>query len=279
MLTIMAAFALAPEVFRLWTGDAPGALGNTEKDVPTLTLFRAAKPSASLIVVCPGGGYGMLAQHEGRDYALFLNRLGVSAAVLRYRLGSEGYRHPTMLLDAARSMRFVRAHAKEWGVDPNKIGIMGSSAGGHLASTLLTHFDAGSTTSDLIDRESSRPDFGILCYAVISMGQHAHSGSRESLLGKNPSPSLLQELSNEKQVTAQTPPCFLWTTGDDAAVPAQNSLAFAEALSAVKVPYELHIFPRGAHGLGLGGAPDSSKLHPWTGQLHRWLVEQGWAPS
>ncbi|MEZ0324416.1 MAG: alpha/beta hydrolase, partial [Fimbriimonas sp.] len=195
---------------------------------------------------------------------------------LRYRLGSEGYRHPSMLQDAARAVRFARAHEEEWGVEGKKIGIMGSSAGGHLASTLLTHFDAGSKASqDLIERENSRPDFGILCYAVITMGSFGHSGSRENLLGQDPAPELLENLSNERQVTAQTPPCFIWTTADDSAVPAQNSLAFAEALNKQKVPYELHVYPHGPHGLGLGGVPDSETLHPWTSELRRWLRELG----
>jgi acetyl esterase/lipase len=271
----MAALALAPEVFRLWSGDAPGALGQAEKDVPTLTLYKPEKQTGTMVVVCPGGGYGMLAQHEGRDYALFLNRLGITAAVLRYRLGSEGYRHPAMLDDAARAVRFARANADKWGIDSKKIGIMGSSAGGHLAATLLTHFEPiAANAEDPVERVSSRPDFGILCYAVITMGPFSHAGSRENLLGKNPSEALLEDLSNEKRVTPQTPPCFIWSTGDDAAVPVQNSLAFAQALAAAKVPYELHVYPHGPHGLGLGGPPDSEKLLPWTNDLRRWLAER-----
>jgi acetyl esterase/lipase len=201
----------------------------------------------------------------------------VTALVLRYRLGSSGYRHPSMLQDAARAMRLARLRAGEWSFEAGKIGIMGSSAGGHLASTLMTHFDSGAAnSSDPIERQSSRPDFGILCYAVISLGAFGHSGSRENLLGKNPAAELVEELSNERRVTAETPPCFLWSTGDDAAVPVRNSLEFALALGTAGVPYELHVYPHGSHGLGLGGPPESDHLLPWTGELARWLKESGW---
>ncbi|MBC8065513.1 MAG: alpha/beta hydrolase [Chlorobia bacterium] len=263
---------------RLWEGDAPGALGKAAKDVPTLTSYLPTKPCGSTIIVCPGGGYGMLAEHEGKDYALWLNRLGVSAFVLKYRLGSDGYRHPAMLNDAARAMRTVRSRAKEWGIDPKRIGIMGSSAGGHLTSTLLTHFDDGNLSSaDTIERASSRPDFGVLCYAVISLGPVSHGGSKENLLGKNPDPKLVENLSNELQVTANTPPTFLWSTADDSAVPVENSILFATACRKFKVPIELHIYESGPHGIGLQGKPDSDNLHPWTKELARWLNSKGWA--
>lgn len=272
-LTVMQGTSL-----RLWEGDAPGALGKAAKDVPTLTPYIPDKPCGSAVVICPGGGYGMLAGHEGKDYALWLNRLGVTAFVLKYRLGSDGYRHPSMLQDAARAMRMVRSRAEEWGIDPRKIGIMGSSAGGHLASTMLTHFDSGKAdASDLLEKVSSRPDFGILCYAVISMGALTHQGSRENLLGKNPDPRLVLDLSNELQVTPNTPPTFLWSTADDDAVPVGNSLAFAEACRKHKVPVELHIYESGPHGIGLQGSPDSDSLHPWTRELARWLKSRGWA--
>jgi acetyl esterase/lipase len=265
--------------FPLWPDGAPGALGSAEKDIPTLTPYlpAAANPSGAAVVICPGGGYGMLASHEGPDYARFLNEAGVVGFVLKYRLGSSGYRHPVMLQDAARAVRLVRARANEWGVDPKRIGIMGSSAGGHLASTLVTHFDAGKPDSaDPIERQSSRPDLGILCYAVISMGKFTHEGSKHNLLGSNPSPELVRELSNELQVTKDTPPCFIWHTWEDRAVPVENSLQFAQALQSVNVPYDLHIYQKGQHGIGLG-APyaDRTKRHPWTGDLLFWLKVQG----
>ncbi len=180
-------------------------------------------------MVLPGGGYGGLASHEGKDYALWLNQAGITAFVLKYRLGSSGYRHPIMLNDAARAIRTVRSHADEWKIDPKRIGIMGSSAGGHLASTMLTHFDGGKTDdADEIERQSSRPDLGILCYPVITMGEYTHQGSRNNLLGQNPPEELVKLLSNELQVTPQTPPTFLWHTAEDGAVPVENSLMFAD---------------------------------------------------
>ncbi len=277
LATVIAATLMQTTSFPLWKDDAPGALGKADHDIPTLTPYIPAEPNGTAVVVCPGGGYGALASHEGKDYALWLNRLGIMAFVLKYRLGSNGYRHPVMLNDAARALRTVRTQSKGWGLDPKKIGIMGSSAGGHLASTLLTHFDAGNPNSaDVIERTSSRPDFGILCYAVISFGKYAHVGSRENLIGKTPDPELVKNLSNELQVSAQTPPTFLWSTADDQAVPVENSLLFAEALRAKKVPFDLHVYESGPHGIGLQGKPDSDNLHPWTKELARWLKSKGW---
>ena len=241
--------------FPLWPDGAPGALGKADKDVPTLTVFLAdpAKATGAAMVICPGGGYGGLAPHEGEQYARWLSENGVAGFVLKYRLGSAGYRHPVMLQDAARAVRTVRARAGDWQLDPKRIGIMGSSAGGHLASTLLTHFDAGKPDAeDVIERQSSRPDLGILCYAVITMGQFTHQGSKNNLLGKEPSPELVRNLSNELQVTKETPPCFIWHTYEDNAVPVENSLQFAEALRRAKVPFDLHIYQQGGHGMGLG---------------------------
>jgi acetyl esterase/lipase len=184
-----------------------------------------------------------------------------------------------MLQDASRAMRLVRANAGQWNLDPRRIGIMGSSAGGHLASTLLTHFDAGQTNSaDVVERQSSRPDLGILCYAVITMGHFTHSGSRNNLLGKTPEPELLRDLSNELQVTKDTPPCFLWHTYEDNAVPVENTLQFAAALRQAGVPFDLHIYQKGGHGQGLGSRDwDPAKRLPWTADLAYWLKLQGWA--
>ncbi len=255
----------------LWPSGAPGALGDQDKDIPTLTPYLPDQDMATgaAIVICPGGGYGGLAKHEGEGYALWLNQHGVAGFVLKYRLGSNGYRHPIMLQDAARAVRLVRAKAAAWKIDPARIGIMGSSAGGHLASTLLTHFDSGKPEAeDLIERQSSRPDLGILCYAVITMGPNTHTGSRRNLLGDSPSPELLQLLSNEKQVTANTPPCFIWHTYEDKAVKVENSLDFALAMRQAGVPFDLHIYQKGGHGMGLG------KDHPWPNDCLFWLKAQ-----
>ena len=264
----------------LWPQGAPGALGNQDKDIPTITPYLpdAAVATGAAMVICPGGGYGGLAAHEGNDYALWLNQQGVAGFVLKYRLGSAGYRHPRMLEDASRAVRYVRAKAADWKVDPKRIGIMGSSAGGHLASTLLTHFDAGKPDADdVIERQSSRPDLGILCYAVITMGEHTHSGSRNNLLGKDPSPELIKLLSNELQVTRQTPPTFLWHTAEDTAVPVENSLDFAAALRKAGVPFDLHVYQKGRHGLGLADKPPFNKVHPWANDCLFWLKERGFA--
>jgi acetyl esterase/lipase len=259
---------------RLWPEGAPGALGNEEKDVPTLTPYLPDPSNATgaAVVICPGGGYGGLAPHEGKDYALWLNELGIAGFVLKYRLGSNEYRHPRMLEDAARAVRLVRAKAGDWKVDAKRVGIMGSSAGGHLASTLLTHFDSGNPQgADPIERQSSRPDLGILCYAVISMGTNTHQGSKNNLLGKDPSPELVKLLSNELQVTPQTPRCFIWHTYEDAAVKVENSLDFAAALRKAGVPFDLHIYQDGRHGIGLANG------HPWTKDCAYWLKLQGFA--
>jgi acetyl esterase/lipase len=230
-------------------------------------------------VICPGGGYGHLADHEGSHYARWFNEQGIAGFVLKYRLGPAGYRHPAMLQDAARALRIVRARAEEWKLDPKRIGIIGSSAGGHLASTLLTHFDAGKPdASDPIERVSSRPDLGVLCYPVITMGELTHGGSKKSLLGDNPPPELIRELSNELQVTKDTPPCFLFHTAEDKAVPVENSLNFASALKKNTVPFELHVYEHGPHGVGLGSKVyGGGERHAWTFECVRWLKERGFA--
>jgi acetyl esterase/lipase len=264
----------------LWPDGAPGALGTSSNDIPTLTPYLpdATNATGAAMVICPGGGYGGLAPHEGKDYALWLNQHGVTCFVLKYRLGSHGYRHPAMLNDAARAVRWVRANADDYKINPQRVGIMGSSAGGHLAATLLTHFAAGDTNSaNVIERQSSRPDLGILCYAVISLGEFTHKGSRENLLGKNPSPELVQLLSNELQVTTNTPPCFLWTTFEDKAVPMENTLLFAEALRKKHVPFALHVYEKGGHGMGLKDKPPFANPHPWANDCLFWLKERGFA--
>jgi acetyl esterase/lipase len=262
----------------LWPEGAPGALGTADKDVPTLTPYLPSNVAAPIaaIVVCPGGGYGGLAAHEGHDYALYLNQLGVAAFVLKYRLGSQGYRHPAMLMDAQRALRIVRSRAVEWRVDPHRVGIMGSSAGGHLASTALTHFDAGNAdAADPVERQSSRPDLGILCYPVITMGQYTHQGSKRNLLGENPPAELVDLLSNEKQVTGETPPCFVWSTEEDPAVPLENSLQFVQALRRAGVPFDFHVYEKGPHGIGLKDKPPFQNVHPWARDLEFWLKTRG----
>jgi acetyl esterase/lipase len=261
-------------------GQVPLALGtDANRDVPTLTPYWPAngRGTGAAVVICPGGGYGGLAGHEGRDYALWLNERGIAGLVLKYRLGSANYRHPAMMLDVQRAIRVARANAAEWRLDPARIGVMGSSAGGHLAATALTHFDAGdAAAADDIARVGCRPDFGILCYAVISMGPNTHGGSRANLLGQDPTPELIQLLSNELQVTKDTPPTFIWHNADDGAVKVENSLDFAAALSSNKVPFELHVYQKGGHGQGLGKAdPDPAKLLPWTLELKNWLKLRG----
>ncbi|MBK8000185.1 MAG: alpha/beta hydrolase [Verrucomicrobia bacterium] len=268
----------AQQPIPLWPDGAPGALGKSTNDVPTLTPFLPAAGTATgaAIVICPGGGYGGLANHEGADYALYLNQHGVTAFVLKYRLGSHGYRHPRMLEDAQRAIRTVRARAAEWSLDSKRIGIMGSSAGGHLASTALTHFEAGKPdATDPVERHSSRPDLGILCYPVITMGSNTHQGSKNNLLGKDPSPELIELLSSEKQVTATTPPCFIWHTAEDKGVKVENSLEFAAALQKHGVPFDLHVYQKGRHGIGLADKAPFTNAHPWAKDLVFWLKEQG----
>jgi len=265
---------------RLWEGDAPGAKGQRPQDIPTLTPYAAdaAKKTGATMLIFPGGGYGNLAEHEGTGYAEWFAAHGIQAYVLKYRLGSNGYRHPIELGDAARALRMVRAFAKRDGLDPERVGVIGSSAGGHLASTLATHFDAGNpNATDPIERESSRPDLAVLCYAVISFGEFAHAGSRKNLLGENPPAELVQNLSNELQVTKDTPPTFLWHTTEDKTVPVENSLLFAAACRRAGVPFSLHIYEQGPHGLGLVGRKDHP-APPWGGQLLYWFKERKFTP-
>ena len=284
LLTIFTAMSLSTVIYAqdkempLWPNGAPGALGKKMRDIPTITPFPSAAKnnSGSAIVICPGGGYGGLASHEGSTYAQFLQQHGINAFVLKYRLGSAGYRHPIMLGDAARAIRTVRTNAKKWNIDPEKIGIMGSSAGGHLASTMITHFDKGNpNASDPVDRASSRPNVGILCYPVITMGEFTHQGSKRNLLGKNPSKELTDLLSSEKQVRKDTPPTFVWHTAEDRPVPVENSMLFASALRKAAVPFALHIYQKGRHGIGLADKPPFKNVHPWANDLVFWLKEQG----
>jgi acetyl esterase/lipase len=264
-----------PETILLWPNGAPGALGTDDADRPTLTIYRARQSTGTAIIVAPGGGYTNLASnHEGRQVANLLNAAGVTAFVLKYRLGPR-YRHPIELGDAQRAIRLVRSRAQEFGVNADRVGMMGFSAGGHLTATAGTHFDAGKPdAADPIDRMGSRPDFLILAYPVISFDPAiAHAGSVKSLLGDNPDPKLLEDLSNDLRVTPQTPPTFLFHTNADTGVVAENSVRFYLALRRAKVPAELHIFENGPHGVGLALADPA--LSAWSTLLTTWLRGRG----
>jgi acetyl esterase/lipase len=265
-----------PKADLLWPGGAPESQGIEDIDKPSLApyLVLAGRGTGTAVIVCPGGAYGHLAMdHEGDQIAKWLNSLGVSAFVLKYRLGPK-YHHPVELWDAQRAIRIVRFKAAEYRLSPDRIGIMGFSAGGHLASTAGTHFDEGDPANgDPINRVSSRPDFLVLCYPVISFGEFAHQGSRRNLLGENPDPKLVESLSNETQVTARTPPTFLFHTTNDATVPVENSVMFYAALRKAGVPAEMHIYERGPHGVGL--APTDEVLSTWPARLADWLRVRG----
>ena len=269
------AVALAePKTELLWPNGAPGANGTEDKDKPKLIIWSPEKEKncGVGIVVCPGGGYGGLAMdHEGKQIGEWLNSHGITALICDYRHRNKGYGHPAPLQDAQRAIRTARSRAKEFGIEPNKIGVLGFSAGGHLASTAVTHFDAGDEKAeDPIGRVSCRPDFGVLCYAVIAFDQpFTHKGSQNNLLGKDASAELVASLSNEKQVTKETPPCFLWHTYEDTGVPPENSIVFYQAMLKNKVPGELHVYEKGRHGVGLGkNIPGTGD---WSEACIRWL--------
>ncbi len=280
-----------PKTYPLWPDAAPGAQGTdtgsdrNPGDIPTITVYLAPKDKATgaAVVICPGGGYGALAvNHEGHDVAKWLNGLGIAGIVLKYRLGPK-YHHPIELGDVQRALRTVRARASDWGLDPKRVAILGFSAGGHLASTAATHFDAGQTdASDPIDRQSCRPDLAILVYPVIAISTpYGHTGSKRNLLGENPPQELVDLLSNEKQVTKDTPPTFLAHTNEDTGVPAENSILFVLALRNAGVPVEFHLFEKGRHGLGLGTGSAEHRIPPepafqaWPGLCATWLKNHG----
>lgn len=276
------ATAADPEIQLLWPQGAPDAKGDQPADRPTLTVFLPEKQKAvqTAVVICPGGGYGGLAvDYEGRDFAQWFNDFGVAGFVLEYRHRGRGYGHPAPLQDAQRAIRMVRTNAAEWNIDPQRIGIMGFSAGGHLASTAGTHFDAGNpAANDPIDRASCRPDFLILCYPVIALGEpYTHAGSQENLLGKDADPELVKSMSSEKQVTRETPPTFIIQTDEDTTVPAENSVQFYLALRRAGVPAEMHIYRKGPHGVGLAASiPETST---WPDRLKGWMRVQNLLPA
>jgi len=277
--------SMAAEWKPLWPDGAPGSQGAAEQDVPALMAYPASKDSANgcAVLVCPGGGYGGLAMdHEGHQIAAWLNERGISAWILRYRLGTHGYHHPIQKGDVLRAVRIIRHGAGDHGADPTRIGIIGFSAGGHLASTAATHFDFGNPDAlDPIDKVSSRPDFAILCYPVITMDQgFTHMGSRRNLLGPERSndAELVELLSNEKRVTKDTPPTFLFHTTEDTVVPVENAVVFYSALRKSGVAAcEMHVYQKGRHGVGL--AQNDPILASWPARLNDWLATNGFLGS
>ena len=266
-----------PKTELLWPDGAPGALGTEDLDKPAITFYQPSKPQATgtIVVICPGGGYGALAMdHEGHQVARWFTSHGVAAAIVKYRLGPR-YHHPAPLQDVLRAIRLVRSRAVELGVKPDRVGVMGFSAGGHLASSAATLFDlAEARPADGLEAVSSRPDFAILGYPVIVFGADVtHKGSQRNLLGDNPPADLVTRLSTDRQVTAKTPPTFLFHTNEDTGVPPQNSVAFYLALKNAGVPAELHIYEKGAHGVGL--APQDRELSTWPDRLLGWMRGRG----
>jgi acetyl esterase/lipase len=280
-----------PKTYPLWPSGAPGATGSDigdefhAGDIPTITVYLAPteKATGAAILICPGGGYGMLAtDHEGKQVAEWLNSLGIAGIILKYRLAPK-YKHPAPLDDARRAIRMVRFKSKEWRLDPERVGVLGFSAGGHLASTLATHFrEAHPIPGDPINGFTERPDVAILVYPVISfIADFSHQGSARNLLGSNATKEQLTKLSNETQISEKTPPTFLAHTLADTGVPMENSVAFAMALRKHKVPFELHIFERGPHGLGLGKGSKRHNVSPepsfeaWPSLCATWLRSRG----
>lgn len=273
--------AAAQTAVPLWPGGAPGAKGATDADKPTITAFPASKPNGAAMVIFPGGGYEFLAtEHEGNRPAAWFNAVGVSCFVVKYRLGP-AYHHPIEMWDGQRAIRWVRAHARQYGIDTARVGVMGFSAGGHLAATVSTHYDSGNPSApDSVDRHPCRPAWSILGYPVITMdASFTHAGSRKNLLGDSPSRQLVDSLSNEKQVTSRTPPAFLFHAKDDNVVPVRNPQAYFDSLIRHGVEGVLKLYDKGGHGFGLadgqGGAPDDPILATWPGLAGDWMEKMG----
>ncbi len=276
-ICLLSNFASSQETIVLWPGGAPGAVGSEDADIPTIEAHLPGERNntGAAIVVCPGGGYGHLAMdHEGQQVADWLNHRGVAAFILKYRIAPR-YKHPAPIHDAQRAIRTVRSRADEFNINPDKIGVLGFSAGGHLASTALTHFDLGKAgAKDAIDRASCRPDFGVLVYPVVALdGPYAHIGSRNNLLGKNPPQKMIDLFSNHKQIKENTPPVFLFHTNNDTGVPPENSVLFYMGLREKSIPAELHIYEPGKHGLGL--AQSEPALRDWPDRCINWLITRG----
>jgi acetyl esterase/lipase len=291
LLLTMALPALAGEWRNLWPGEAPGAprpAAGTEIvtegwrfreiEVPQYYVFRPEKPNGLCVVILPGGGYGALAgDHEGRQFGEWFAQQGITALVVKYRISGSDvkkYHFPVPQMDARRAIRVARSMAQEWQIDPERIGIMGFSAGGHLASTCLTMFDDTfpEETKDGIDAISCRPSFGILVYPVISMSKpHGHAGSKRRLLGANPPPELVERCDSARQVTGNTPPVLIVHSADDTGVPLRNAQDFIDACVIHKVPVTAHIYSTGGHGYGFAGKGEATG---WTARLAEWLEKR-----
>jgi acetyl esterase/lipase len=271
LLVPLAALHAADTPIPIWPQGAPGALGTTEKDSPTLTPYLPDNPSGAAMLIIPGGGYGRIYEGQAEPFALWLNEQGIAAFVLRYRLGSSGYRYPSQLQDAVEAMRQIREQAAKWKIDPQRIGAMGFSAGGHLVTTLLNRPEDGVVPgADTTGRASPRPDLAVVCYPVISMIAKPHQNSLKNLIGDAPGEELLIQTSSERQVSPGLPPVFLWQTNEDKVVSVEHSLLYAAALREHGIPHELHIYQHGKHGTGLIGTE-----HPWFGDLLFWLRAHG----
>ena len=276
LLVILYASALTaqdPTPIPLWPDGAPGVRGTADGDIPKVTIYLPkGRNTGTGVLIFPGGAYAFLAMgHEGRQIAEWLNHLGVAAFLVQYRIAP--YHHPIEINDATRAMRYVRSHAAEFKVSPDRIGVWGFSAGGHLASALGTHYDAGNSSSpDPIERFSSRPDFMILAYPVIDPLGPAGKGTFENLLGKDADPALIRELSNDLHVNAQTPPTFLMAASDDDAVSPQCAVNFYLALLKSGVPAELHMYETGGHGFGLGST--NPRVSSWGQRVAEWMRDR-----
>lgn len=268
-LFFTSALFAAEKPITLWPNGAPGALGTSPKDIPTLTPYLPAKQSGAAMLLIPGGSYSGIYEGQAEPFALWLNEHGLTVFVLRYRLGSAGYRYPAQLQDAVEAMFQIRGNAERWKIDPKRIGVMGFSAGGHLVSTLIDRPEDG-----MLDGRdyniSPRPDLAILCYPVISMITKPHATSRKMLIGESPDEKLLRQTSSEQQVKPGLPPVFLWHTMEDKMVPVEHAQLYAAALHANGVPHELHLYQHGDHGTGLIGTE-----HPWFADLVFWLRTHG----
>ena len=271
LLAPLAALHAADTAIPIWPHGAPGALGTTEKDSPTLTPYLPDNPFGAAMLIIPGGGYGRIYEGQAEPFALWLNEQGIAAFVLRYRLGTSGYRYPSQLQDAVEAMRQIREQTAKWKIDPHRIGAMGFSAGGHLLTTLLNRPEDGEVPgADTQGRASPRPDIAIVCYPVISMIAKPHQNSLKNLIGDAPGEELLVKTSSERQVRPGLPPVFLWQTNEDKVVSVEHSLLYAAALREHGIPHELHIYQHGKHGTGLIGTE-----HPWFGDLLFWLHAHG----
>lgn len=264
------------KTINLWPENFSEGKSKDGEFVPVLDIYTLNSSEAKgAVVICPGGGYAHRAPHEGKDIALRFNELGFHAFVVQYRVSPN--RFPAPQQDVFRAIKIVRSRADEWKVKADKIAVCGFSAGGHLTASTGTLFnEVEFTVGDKADAVSQKPDALILCYPVISSGEHGHVGSFNNLLGENADSGLREKYSLEKRITAETPPTFLWHTGKDPVVPVENSLLWCLALQKYKTPFELHVFPEGRHGLGLGVDPAVSEIQVWPDLCATWLKKMGW---